>query len=72
MGKIARQPFVIVRVVVDLVGQEKPLLHMGMIDARGRLLVPDGIVVALGFDVEVLPRHAATVDKVGNLLINPA
>ena len=51
--KVAREPFVVVRVVVDLVGDEEMLGHVCVVNTGGGLLAKDGIVIALGLGVDV-------------------
>jgi hypothetical protein len=57
---VPRQPFVVVGVVVNLIGQEAMLLHLGVIDAGRGLLVPGRILVAMQLRVDV-PRHVPHV-----------
>ena len=56
MAEIANEPLVIVGVVVDLVGHHVVAHHVGMIGARGGLLLPGGVVVTLQLRKRV-PRH---------------
>ena len=53
VGEVAGEPLVVVGVVVDLVGKEKPLLQVGVIDAGGGLLLPGGVMEALFLGVDV-------------------
>ena len=46
--EVSREPFVVVRVVVDLVGDEEMLGHVCVVNTCGGLLAKDGIVIALG------------------------
>jgi len=52
-GEVAAEPFVVVGVVVDLVGHDSILPHVGVVDAGGGFLTPGGGVVTLELGVDM-------------------
>ena len=62
VDEVTAEPFVVVGVVVDLVGEEEVLDHVGVIDAGGGFLGAGGVFVLVDLGIDV----AGHVPHVGN------
>lgn len=61
-NQIADEPFVVVGVVVNLSGEDAVAEHVGVIDAGGGFLLPDGVGIAVEFGIGM----SGHVPHVGN------
>ena len=63
-GKVATEPLVVVRVVVNLVRHDAILLHVGVVDASRRFLTAGGVMVALELGIN-MAGHMPHVSDAG-------
>ena len=63
--QVPNQPLVVVSVVVDLVRHDLIAHHVGMVDARGRFLLPRGVRITMESRVRVA-WHVPHVSNTGS------